>query len=106
MTKRDIPEKPRRAKRQSTSRADLAAVMAQSGGITRPIAEKALDDVFNAIVISANEGKSVKLKGFGVFYHHSSPARSGRNPRTGDQVKIASRRSMKFRAAKDLRNLK
>lgn len=98
-------ERTRKRTRKSLSKVDLADVMAKSAGITKGVAEKALDDALDTVAGSVKSGVSVKLKGFGVFSRHVSPPRSGRNPKTGESVDIPERKSMKFRATKVMRDL-
>lgn len=96
--------KSRKPKR-SMSKTDIVATLADSAGVTRLVAKKALNDVIDAISASIAKGVSVRFHGLGVFNLHKSPPRKGRNPRTGESVDIPPRKSMKFRATKELRDL-
>lgn len=59
-----------------------------------------LDEVGNAMA----RGDRVELRGFGAFAVKNRPARVGRNPRTGEQVAVASKRVPYFKTGKDLRD--
>lgn len=102
----DSKEKSRTRKpRKSLSKTDIVVTLANSAGITRLAAKKVLDDVVGVMSASITNGVSVRFHGLGVFYPHKAPPRRGRNPRTGESVDIPPRKSMKFRATKELRDL-
>lgn len=72
-------------------------------GITMAIAETVLRHAVNEIATAVLAGYAVRLHGFGAFVLHERPARTGRNPKTGEAIEIPARREMKFRPAKDLK---
>lgn len=88
------------------SKPGLIKVLMTSAEVTRATAERVLDDLVESIITAVRNGGSVRLKGFGVFVQHESPARIARNPKTGAPANVAVRKSMKFRATKGLRNIK
>jgi len=59
--------------------------------------------IFQEISTSLSSGKRVELRGFGAFSLRKREARVARNPRTGEQVKVADRNSVYYRAGKALR---
>jgi DNA-binding protein HU-beta len=59
-----------------------------------------LDSVFDMITAAASKGEVVSLFGFGRFRVAERAARTGRNPRTGEAVKIAASKSLKFTPAR------
>ena len=67
-------------------------------------AEAALNAVTDIIGESLKAGDKVQLVGFGTFQVKSRPARMGRNPRTGDQLKIKASKTPSFTAGKALKD--
>ena len=59
--------------------------------------------MFNQIIMALRDGDRVELRGFGAFSVKSRESRLGRNPRTGDAVKVEAKRVPAFKAGKDLR---
>ncbi len=77
--------------------------IAQSAEISKLAAERAVDALVGAVKTSLKKGQMVTLVGFGSFYVGRRAARDGRNPRTGEALKIAAARVPKFRAGKALK---
>ena len=75
------------------NRRDLTAEIANTTGITKTEATRAVDGVFAALSTALGRGEAVNLHGFGVFSIESRPARAGRNPRTGEAISIPASRS-------------
>ena len=65
--------------------------------------ESLINIILQEISQSLKEGKRVELRGFGAFSLRKRAARVARNPRTGEQVKVADRNSVYYRAGKALR---
>ena len=78
--------------------------IAQSAEISRSAAERAVDALVVAVKASLKKGDPVTLVGFGTFYAGNRVARSGRNPRTGAEIRINAARVPKFRAGKALKD--
>jgi DNA-binding protein HU-beta len=74
-------------------------------GGTKVQAEEVVDGMFNAIVDTMKKGEEVSIAGFGIFSVKSRAARMARNPKTGEQVKVAAKRVPKFRPAKGLKEM-
>ena len=55
--------------------------------------------------IKQNKRHQIKISKFGTYYLHKSPARIGRNPRTGEQIQIAASQKVKFLPAKGLKDM-
>jgi DNA-binding protein HU-beta len=72
--------------------------------LTKAQAKAIVDGVFGAIRDAAVKGEEVSLPGFGKFKVQSKPARTGRNPRTGEAVKIAASKKLAFQPAKALKD--
>jgi DNA-binding protein HU-beta len=78
--------------------------IARSADISKAAAGRALDAAVSAIKTAMKKGSMVTLVGFGTFYVGKRAARTGRNPRTGDAIKIKAARVPKFRAGKALKD--
>ena len=83
---------------------DLIAVIAETSGLTTADAGKAVDAVFDAIANALKNGDSVKVLGFGSFSVGQRAASEGRNPRTGEKIKIAASKQPKFSAGQGLKD--
>jgi len=83
---------------------DLVTAVANSSGLSKSDAAKAVDGVFNAITGALKAGDEVRLVGFGTFAVASRAASEGRNPRTGEKITIAASKLPKFKAGKGLRD--
>jgi DNA-binding protein HU-beta len=86
------------------NKAELIEHIAQQAEISRLAAERAVDAMVAAVKSSLKKGQAVTLVGFGTFYAGKRAARTGRNPRTGAELKIAAARVAKFRAGKALKD--
>ncbi len=73
-------------------------------GGTKVQAEEVVDGLFGAIVSTLKKGEEVSIAGFGIFSVKARAARMARNPKTGEQVKVAATTVPKFRAAKALKD--
>jgi DNA-binding protein HU-beta len=83
---------------------ELIAAVAAEANITKADAAKAVD-AFSATVTKAlKKGDSVTLIGFGTFKVSQRAARTGRNPQTGKELKIAARKAPGFTAGKALKD--
>ena len=71
---------------------------------TKVQAESLVDTVIDSIVKSLTKGEEVSVAGLGIFSVTARKARMGRNPRTGEAVKVEARKVPKFRAAKALKD--
>ena len=67
-------------------------------------AEKIVSAVFDAIADSLAKGHRIELRGFGVFSVRSRNARAGRNPRTGEKVRVEAKNVPFFKAGKKLKD--
>jgi DNA-binding protein HU-beta len=86
------------------SKADLVNSVAESvEGLTRRQATAALEAVFEAITDALKSGDSAKVPGFGSFSVSERGARKGRNPATGETIKIAASKGVRFKAGKELK---
>ncbi len=83
---------------------DMIEQIAQAAEVSKSAAERAVDALVSAIKTSLKKGDMVTLVGFGTFYVGARKARQGRNPRTGEALKIAAAKVPKFRAGKALKD--
>ncbi|MGF1604832.1 MAG: HU family DNA-binding protein [Rhodothalassiaceae bacterium] len=83
---------------------DLTAAVADSTGLSKADAGKAVDAVFDTIQDALKGGDEVRLVGFGTFQVTERAASEGRNPRTGEPIKIAASKLPKFKAGKGLKD--
>ena len=87
------------------NKAQLIASVAKDTGLTKVDAEKAVKSTFDNISSALKKGDNVTLIGFGTFSVYKRSARKGKNPRTGETIKIAAKKVPKFKAGKALSNL-
>lgn len=85
------------------TKAELIEAMANGADISKAAAAKALDSFTTTIAKSLKKGKKVTLVGFGTFAVTKRKARKGRNPRTGEAIKIPASKTPKFSAGKALK---
>ena len=86
------------------NKGELAERLAARAGITKDAARGAVDGMCTTISETLADGEEVRIAGFGTFGTRSRPARTGRNPRTGEAVSIAASTSPTFKAGKALRD--
>ncbi len=84
------------------NKAELIAKLAEDAGITKTQANTALDSFIEAVTKTLKAGGKVTLVGFGTFSVSKRAARNGRNPQTGEVIKIKARKVAKFKAGKEL----
>ena len=82
---------------------ELIAKVAESADLTKKDAEKAVNAVFASVSEFLAKGEKVQLIGFGTFETRERAAREGRNPQTGDSIKIAATTVPAFKAGKALK---
>ena len=86
------------------TKAELINVVAQKTDFTKKNSDKAVNAVLEAITEALADGERVALVGFGTFGVTRRAAREGRNPRTGETVKIAARNAVTFKAGSALKD--
>ena len=82
------------------NKADLIAAIADDAEISKAKAEYALNSAIEHIIKAVTKGDSVQLIGFGTFASGKRAARMGRNPKTGEPLKIAASKTVKFSSGK------
>jgi DNA-binding protein HU-beta len=84
------------------NKAELIDRLAKDAGITKTQANEALDSFTKAVTDTLKKGSKVTLVGFGTFSVSKRAARNGRNPQTGQIIKIKAKKVAKFKAGKAL----
>ena len=84
---------------------ELVASIAAKSGLTKVDSEKALNAFVDSVKDSLKKGDGVQLIGFGSFSVASRAARTGRNPQTGKEIKIAAKKVAKFTVGKALKDV-
>ena len=83
---------------------ELVEGIATKVGMTKAEAGRALDATFEVIAEALEKGDKVPLVGFGTFGTSKRGARTARNPRTGETIKIPARKAVTFKAGTALKN--
>ncbi len=83
---------------------ELIGSVAETTGLTRNDAGKAVESVFDSISSALKKGDEVRLVGFGTFSVSKRKASTGRNPRTGEPMSISASSQPKFKAGKGLKD--
>ena len=86
-------------KGQTLTRADLCESVHEEVGLSRQDCAGLVERTLELVVQALEQGKQVKLSGFGVFQVRAKRARMGRNPKTGEPAAIDPRRVIGFRAS-------
>lgn len=84
------------------NKAELVNVIAEKAGMTKVDAKKAVEAFIEASTEALKKGYRISLVGFGTFSTTKHPARKGRNPQTGQEIMIAERTVVKFKAGAEL----
>jgi DNA-binding protein HU-beta len=84
------------------NKAELISKLSEDAEITKQQANAALDSFVEAVTKSLKGGGKVTLVGFGTFSVSKRAARNGRNPQTGQVIKIKAKKVAKFKAGKEL----
>jgi DNA-binding protein HU-beta len=83
---------------------DLIQKLADTTGLAKNDAAKAVEGVFNLIEASLKAGEEVRLTGFGVFVVAQRAGGKGRNPQTGEEITIKPSKQPRFRPGKQLKD--
>lgn len=87
-----------------TNKGNLVSLVAAAGGFSQAQAKVAVDAVFDSITKSLKKKKVVTIVGFGSFSVVGRKARIGRNPQTGESIKIKASNAPKFKPGKSLKD--
>jgi len=84
------------------TKAELVAAMAKEAGVSKAVAGKTLEVFMNTVADELKKNNKIGLVGFGTFSVVKRKARTGRNPRTGQEIKIKAKKAIKFKPGKNL----
>ena len=84
------------------NKSQLISAVAEEIKLPKIEVKKVVDTLFKCIEKNLKDSDKVVISGFGVFTVNNTPERMGRNPRTGEPVKIEPRRNVKFRSNMDI----
>lgn len=82
------------------NKTELIDAIAAECDLPKTAAQRALESVIDNVVKAVANGDTVQLVGFGTFASGARAERTGRNPRTGEEIKIAAAKTVKFSAGK------
>jgi DNA-binding protein HU-beta len=86
------------------NKSDLIDAIADTAGLSKADAGRALDALVKTVTKTLKKGGTVSLVGFGTFSVRKRAARTGRNPRTGETIKIKASKNPAFKAGKALKD--
>jgi DNA-binding protein HU-beta len=89
---------------EEMNKQELIGNVAETTGLSRGDATRAVEGVFDAITSALKKGDEVRLVGFGTFSCSKRKASTGRNPRTGEPMQIKESTQPKFKAGKGLKD--
>ncbi len=87
------------------NKGELIEKVVKATGLSKSDVSKTINATIETITKSLKKGEKVSLAGFGTFSVVKSKARKGRNPRTGEILKIRAKKSPKFKAGKTLKDI-
>ncbi|MBQ0028108.1 MAG: HU family DNA-binding protein [Lachnospiraceae bacterium] len=86
------------------NKTELIAAIAEQAGVQKKVAEATLNAFQDTVAAELKKGGKIQLVGFGTFEVSERAAREGRNPHTGEVMKIAASKAPKFKAGKALKD--
>lgn len=86
------------------NKSELVVALAQKAELSKKDAEKALSAFVEVVSDALKAGDKVQLVGFGTFEAKARPARTARNPRTGEEIQIEASKTAAFKAGKALKD--
>jgi len=87
----------------SLTKAEISAVLSKELGVQHQEGKEIVDYFFEQLRLNLENGNQLKISGFGNFELKDKTSRPGRNPKTGDEVEISSRRVVTFKAGQKLK---
>ena len=84
---------------------EFIAKITEAHGVSKAQAKSIVEDIFKDIVDAAASGAEVSLPGFGKFKVKTTPEREGRNPGSGEKIKVAVSKKLTFAPAKSVKDL-
>jgi len=87
----------------SITKADLINLLSEKAGITRVKAETVVNTIFDSMVEALMKDDRIEIRGFGSFVNRSYDSYQGRNPRTGEIIKVDQKKLPFFKVGKELK---
>ncbi len=87
------------------NKTELISIVAERANLSKKVTEETIDALIDTISETLAEGEKVVISGFGTFEVRNRVARTGRNPRTGEDISIPGQKSPAFKAGKVLKDL-
>lgn len=87
------------------TKADVIARVASQTGLSKVDVREVVEGFLDAVKFSLKKEDPLEIRGFGTFYVVNRAPRTARNPRTGDEVKIPSRKQPVFKPSKEIKNI-
>ena len=87
------------------NKTELVAAIAEKSELSKKDSEKALKAFIDTVTDELKKGEKIQLVGFGTFEVSERAAREGRNPQSGEPMKIAASKAPKFKAGKALKDM-
>lgn len=87
------------------NKGDLVEKISEVAGLTKKDSEAAINAFVDTIQEALKKGEKVAIAGFGTFDVSTRKARTGRNPQTGEEIKIAASKAPKFKAGKSFKEM-
>lgn len=82
------------------NKSELIEAVAEGADISKAAAERAVNTMVSSVIDTLAKGDQVAIAGFGSFVVRERAARTGRNPRTGEEIQIAASKNPAFKAGK------
>lgn len=98
-----MPKTAAKPNQSTMTKADIVERVYQKIGFSKKESSDLVEQVFDLIKQTLEKGEKVKISGFGNFIVREKHERVGRNPQTGDQIKISARRVLTFRPSQVLK---
>ena len=86
------------------TKADIVSSVYEKVGFSKKEAVRVVETIFDILKEALERGEKVKISGFGNFVVRSKRSRRGRNPQTGDDIEISSRKILTFKPSQVLKN--
>ncbi len=87
----------------SMNKSELVDVLAQRANLTQKKAEAVVNVIFDSMTDALKQGDRIEIRGFGSFVNKEYNSYTGRNPRTGESIQVASKRLPFFKVGKELK---
>lgn len=92
------------ATQPTVSLKQLSAILADKNDMTKKQTNELMDNFIQLVVTNLKKGNRIRIAGLGILQVRKRAARMGRNPATGEAIKIPAKKKIAFRAAKDLKD--